>query len=160
MSNKFKSFLIGWINYALMNVFVCAWNMVSDTSNFHVVEVRWLLGLYLKWKTSDLTAAYWRGWPNYVCTNLDEVSRNIIRLPEFVHRWLGQIFSTRIGLPSFWSQDENRSSFRNVVFFSVMLKHGLSFLWCCDPTRVMTPSFLRFLDHIQERTTVVRTPLD
>ena len=39
--------------------------------------------------------------------------------------------------------------------------HGLFFLlWRCDPTRVMTSSFLRFLDHIQRRTTVCRTPLD
>jgi hypothetical protein len=34
------------------------------------------------------------------------------------------------------------------------------FLWRCDPTRVMTSSFLRFLDHTQQRTTVSRTPLD
>ena len=33
------------------------------------------------------------------------------------------------------------------------------FLWRCDPTRVMTSSFLRFLDHTQRRTTVGRTPL-
>ena len=34
------------------------------------------------------------------------------------------------------------------------------FLWCCDPTRVMASSFLRFLDHTQRHTTVGRTPLD
>jgi hypothetical protein len=34
------------------------------------------------------------------------------------------------------------------------------FLWRCDPKRVMVSSFLRFLDHIQRRTTVSRTPLD
>ena len=33
-------------------------------------------------------------------------------------------------------------------------------LWRCDPTRVMASSFLRFLDHTQQRTTVGRTPLD
>ena len=33
-------------------------------------------------------------------------------------------------------------------------------LWRCDPTRVMTSSFLRYLDHTQRRTTVGRTPLD
>ena len=33
-------------------------------------------------------------------------------------------------------------------------------LWRCDPTRVMTSSFLMFLDHTQRRTTVGRTPLD
>ena len=33
-------------------------------------------------------------------------------------------------------------------------------LWRCDPTRVMSSSFLRFLDHTQRRTTVGRTPLD
>ena len=30
----------------------------------------------------------------------------------------------------------------------------------CGPTRVMTSSFLRFLDHTQRRSTVGRTPLD
>ena len=34
------------------------------------------------------------------------------------------------------------------------------FLWRWDPTRVMASSFLRFLDHTQQRTTVGRTPLD
>jgi hypothetical protein len=34
------------------------------------------------------------------------------------------------------------------------------FLWRCNPTRVMTSSFLRFLDHTQRRTTVGMTPLD
>jgi hypothetical protein len=34
------------------------------------------------------------------------------------------------------------------------------FFWCCDPTRVIASSFLRFLDHTQRRTTVGRTPLD
>ena len=33
-------------------------------------------------------------------------------------------------------------------------------LWRCDPTRVMASSFLKFLDHIQQRTTVGSTPLD
>ena len=33
-------------------------------------------------------------------------------------------------------------------------------LWRCDPTRVMTSSFLSFLDHTQRRITVGRTPLD
>jgi hypothetical protein len=34
------------------------------------------------------------------------------------------------------------------------------FGWRCDPTRVMASSFLRFLDHTQQRTTVGRTHLD
>ena len=34
------------------------------------------------------------------------------------------------------------------------------FMWCCDQTRVMASSFLRFLDHTQRRTTVGRIPLD
>ena len=33
-------------------------------------------------------------------------------------------------------------------------------LWRCGPTRAMTSSFLRFLDHTQRRITVGRTPLD
>jgi len=34
------------------------------------------------------------------------------------------------------------------------------FLWRCGPMRAMASSFLRFLDHIQRRITVGRTPLD
>jgi hypothetical protein len=34
------------------------------------------------------------------------------------------------------------------------------FLWRCNPTRVITSSFLRFLDHSQRRTAVGGTPLD
>ena len=34
------------------------------------------------------------------------------------------------------------------------------FLWCCGPTRAMTSSVFRFLDHTQRPTTVVKTPLD
>ena len=33
-------------------------------------------------------------------------------------------------------------------------------LWRCGPTRAMTSSFLRFLDHTQWRITVGRTPMD
>jgi len=33
------------------------------------------------------------------------------------------------------------------------------FLWRCGPSRAMTSSFLRFLDHTQRRTTVGRTSL-
>ena len=33
-------------------------------------------------------------------------------------------------------------------------------LWRCDPSQVMASSFLRFLNHTQQRTTVGRTPLD
>ena len=36
----------------------------------------------------------------------------------------------------------------------------LFFLWRYNPTRVMTSSFLRILDHTQRRSTVGRTPLD
>ena len=35
-----------------------------------------------------------------------------------------------------------------------------SFLWRCNPTRTMTSSFLRFLDHTRRRITVGRTHLD
>ena len=36
----------------------------------------------------------------------------------------------------------------------------ICFLWRCGPTRAMSSSFLRFLDHTQRRITVGRTPLD
>ena len=34
------------------------------------------------------------------------------------------------------------------------------FLWRCSPTRAMTSSITRFLDHTQRGDTVGRTPLD
>jgi hypothetical protein len=34
------------------------------------------------------------------------------------------------------------------------------FLWCSDTTRAMSPTFLSFLDHTEQRITVGRTPLD
>ena len=34
------------------------------------------------------------------------------------------------------------------------------YLWRCDPTRAMTSSFLRFLDHTKRHTTVGKAPLD
>ena len=40
------------------------------------------------------------------------------------------------------------------------IQHFFLFLWCCDPTRAMASSFLRFLDHTQRRITVGRAPLD
>jgi hypothetical protein len=39
-------------------------------------------------------------------------------------------------------------------------KHLFFLLWHCNPRRVMASSFLRFLDHTQQRTTVGRTPLE
>ena len=39
-------------------------------------------------------------------------------------------------------------------------KRKLFFLWRCGPTRAMASSFMRFLDNIQRRSTVGRTPLD
>ena len=46
----------------------------------------------------------------------------------------------------------NLQAIRTNIFFFL--------LWRCDSRRVMASSFLRFLDHIQRRTTVGRTPLD
>jgi len=43
---------------------------------------------------------------------------------------------------------------------AVLIYKGSFFLWRCDPTRVMAPSFTRFLDHTQRRITVGRTPPD
>ena len=66
------------------------------------------------------------------------------------------------------TEDDTRTDVRtiNTQFLHVIniLKlHSLSnffFLWRCDPTRVMTSSLLRFLDHTQRRATVDRTPPD
>ena len=49
-----------------------------------------------------------------------------------------------------------------IIFYLLPLicRPFLRSLWRCGPTRAMTSSFLRFLDHTQRRTTVGRTPLD
>jgi hypothetical protein len=52
----------------------------------------------------------------------------------------------------------NASTTLNLRWRQVATK--FSFLWRCDPTRVMAYSFLRFLDHTQRRTIIGRTPLD
>jgi len=52
------------------------------------------------------------------------------------------------------------SLFLGFVQVTLPNKQSVFFLWLCDPTRVMASSFLRFLDHTQQRTTVGRTPLD
>jgi hypothetical protein len=52
----------------------------------------------------------------------------------------------------FLSKVKYTSSIANMYIFF--------FLWRCGPTRAMASSFLRFLDHTQQRITVVRTPLD
>jgi hypothetical protein len=50
--------------------------------------------------------------------------------------------------------------FSDLNLFSFFLSFFLSFLWRCDPTRVMASSLTRFLDHTQRCTTVGGTPLD
>jgi hypothetical protein len=51
------------------------------------------------------------------------------------------------------------ATLQNLVFYC---PSGYYFflLWCCETKRVMTSSFLRFLDHTQRRTTVGRTLMD
>ena len=48
----------------------------------------------------------------------------------------------------------------NSSLINIIIIQFFCLLWRCDPTRVMTSSFTRFLDHTQRRTTVGRTPLD
>ena len=56
--------------------------------------------------------------------------------------------------------------FQILTFFRIPYKNLLLFsyfsflVWRDSPQRVMTSSFLRFLDHTQQRNTVGRTPLD
>ena len=52
---------------------------------------------------------------------------------------------------------DERSARRRDVYPTT---HCFCFPWRCGPTRAITSSFLRFLDHTQRRTTVGRTPLD
>jgi len=48
-----------------------------------------------------------------------------------------------------------------LLCLSLLTFHFFFFLlWRCDPTRVMSSSFLMFLDHTKRRSTVGRTPLD
>jgi len=56
--------------------------------------------------------------------------------------------------------NENPVSQTWTIYFCFCISEYGFFLWRCDSTRVITSSFLMFLDHTQRRTTVGRTPLD
>jgi len=64
---------------------------------------------------------------------------------------------------SWWFLRQNLLSKYSVAFLAVEILdewHVTNFfLLCCCPTRAMAPSFMRFRDHTQRRTTVGRTPL-
>ena len=78
--------------------------------------------------------------------------------------------------PNFWSRDMTMYlvlsaftyspiSFRAVTLSYLMsitfsVSYAICFLWRWCPTRAMTSSFLRFLDHTQRSITVSSTPLD
>ena len=79
---------------------------------------------------------------------------NYIRIMKDVHR----VSQKPVEQQSKTSWDK-RSAWNSSVAFALLFIY-LFFPWRCDPTRVMTSSFLRFLDHTQRRTIVGRTPLD
>jgi hypothetical protein len=60
-------------------------------------------------------------------------------------------------------KDTRADKYANYKIYTFSGKYStyvFSFLWRCDPTRVMASFFLMFPDHRQRRTTVGRTPLD
>jgi hypothetical protein len=70
-----------------------------------------------------------------------------------------------MGQIAFWAfmRAETCSCYVLLINYVLCSKVGLdynSFMWRCDPRRVMASSFLRFLDHTKRRTTVGTTPLD
>ena len=78
------------------------------------------------------------------------------------------IFQPRDSVESFFSKTSYYKSGQNATcraknrhrkWFHIK-RTSLFFLWRCDPTRLMSSSFLMFLDHTQRHTTVGRTPLD
>ena len=98
-------------------------------------------------------------------TGCSETLAHTIQTPEnhpkerIQNSQYGQILKSRI-VPNVnvtWSYDgmiyiwETAGNMGRTLFF---------FLWRCGPTRAMAASFLRFLDHTQQRITVGRTPLD
>ena len=62
-----------------------------------------------------------------------------------------------LGVSSTWSTSFLSISAESPVWYFINFFFPL---WRCSPTRAMTSSTLRFLDHTQQRTTVGRTPLD
>ena len=64
-----------------------------------------------------------------------------------------------------FSNVQNRPATKRPILCTVpnnfLLQYNcFCFLWRCAPIRAMASSFLRFLDHTQQRITVGRTPLD
>ena len=89
------------------------------------------------------------------------VSSNICQLSsilQYVLLWIHAFYCSffnflMMGLPTCYIFRSSYSSF-------ILLCPHFFFLWRYGPTRAMASTFMRFLDHIQRRITVSRTPLD
>jgi len=64
---------------------------------------------------------------------------------------------------TFWPRTKKVNGQRNYTiewFVIISPRQIFPILSRCGPTRAITSSFIRFLDHTQRRTTIGRTPLD
>ena len=95
---------------------------------------------------------------------ITDIAANTVSYPNYCHtQHLHITHFLTFHVPSFLLMSQEGGTSRGVR--QVFIARDLIFctlhyfLWQCDQTRVMTSSFLRFLDHTR-RTTVGRTPLD
>jgi hypothetical protein len=91
---------------------------------------------------------------------ITDTAANIVSYPNYCHtEHLHITHFLTFHVPSFLLMSQEGGTNRRVreVFIFCTLHY---FLWHCDPTRVMTSSFLMFLDNTRRRSTVGRTPLD
>ena len=75
--------------------------------------------------------------------------------------WGSQLLSVPLGRYGDSTTNETAEPFCHVLSNSLFINHIYIYILCrCGPTRTMTSSFFRFLDHTQRRTTVDRTRVD
>jgi len=106
---------------------------------------------------SNVSDNYTQSNPNGICGVQNSPAEAFFRVLLFSH----QYHPTNCSYSYFIHQLTASFWIKQKFSYSVH-SYGQYFflLWRCDPTRVMAFSFLMFLDHIQRRTTVGRTPLD
>jgi len=132
--------------------FFCRFDIFEKLMPF-ITPVLVILVHVLVW--SDMAFCVTVGWWHQQFSGAQSVGWRVRKVLYLAHTWNVCHHVTEIRCDDVDGHSAKLHSLKpqipSVVFF---------LLWCCDPTRVMASSFLRFVDHTQRRTTVGRTPLD